>query len=174
MRVLIINGAPRSGKDTFIELLSETGAEVWPYSSIDWVKSKAELLGWDGNKDAVGRKFLSDIKDACTEYRDIPFQQVIKKLNRALQMSIDYFCVNIREPSEIKKLVSYCDGVNIPCYTIRIQNTKAEEAATGLDYTGDSQYMDFDYDFTIPNNSTIGHFRNVIDGLETSINAGAA
>lgn len=169
MIVFIINGAPRVGKDTFIELLQEiTKENVVPYSSIDWVKEKAKNLGWDGVKDTKGRQFLSDIKDACTEYADIPFQKIVALLsvyNCFPSAAPEYFCTNIREPEEIFKLNIWCMQEGIPCCSVWIRRREAEQKAldTGFISNGDTQFMDYDYDWVIHNDGSKEDFRISIE-----------
>jgi len=166
-KVLIINGAPRSGKDTFIDCMQEITDTV-RYSSIDWVKEKAKLLGWDGKKNAKGRRFLSDIKNATTEYNNTPFKEIIKQFDCYPSAQFKFICVNIREPSEIKKLVSYCKNKNIECFTIRIVNDEAEKKAKAFSNTGDNGYMNYNYNYKLENNYTLNSFkRSVFDFYST-------
>lgn len=169
MIVLIINGAPRTGKDTFIKLLQKINKErVIAYSSIDWVKHMAHLMGWDGEKDTKGRQFLSDIKDACTDYADIPFKKIIKTIKAHYEFTAitpKYCCVNIRETLEIQKLVAWCTKENIPCHTVWIRNKKAEQKALDSYFisNGDTQYMDHNYDLVINNDGTLMDFEIEIE-----------
>ena len=64
MKILIINGKPRTGKSIFCNTAFQKCGLVYCFSTIDEVKRLARYLGWDGKKDEKGRKFLSDIKDA--------------------------------------------------------------------------------------------------------------
>jgi len=164
--VLIINGAPRAGKDTFIEILKKDNF-VYDLSSIDWVKTQATALGWRGEKNAKGRAFLSTIKDACTAYNDMPFKSIIHGLLTAKSYNVDLFCTCIREPSEIQKLQDWCDENNQLCCSVWIRNTKAELIASTLKNTGDSQYMNYNYHYQIQNNSKIRDFRErVVEFIE--------
>jgi len=166
MIVLIINGAPGAGKDTFIEILKESNL-VYDLSSIDWIKTQATALGWRGEKNAKGRAFLSTIKDACTAYNDMPFKSIIQGLLTAKSYNVDLFCTCIREPSEIQKLQDWCDENNQLCCSVWIRNTKAELIASTLKNTGDSQYMNYNYHYQIQNNSKIRDFRErVVEFIE--------
>ena len=126
MIVLIINGAPRSGKDTFINTLTwENSGKVIRCSSIDWIKQQALNLGWDGIKDAKGRQFLSNLKNACTNYADIPFVKIIERIltscNRySWEEDNVYLCTCIRETEEIKKLKIRCDENKIHCHMLSV------------------------------------------------------
>lgn len=166
MIVLIINGAPRVGKDTFINLLSKiTEKEIVAYSSIDWVKNTArQIFGWDGTKDTKSRQMLSDLKDLATKWDDIPFRCICTRIGLSLKASIDYFCTNIREPSEIQKLCDWCKTKGIPCYSIWIRRKEAEQKALDNHFfsRGDTQFTEFNYDFIIENQTTIDTFCNNI------------
>jgi predicted kinase len=167
MIVFIINGAPRTGKDTFIHLVKEVSkAKVISYSSIDWVKEMAKKLGWDGVKDAKGRAFLSDLKDACTKYADIPFQKITQLLNiykTVTHNAPKYFCTNVREPEEIQKLVNWCEAQGVSCYTIWVRKLSAEIAAseTAMNHA-DANYMEYGYDWILHNEGTIEEFKHNI------------
>lgn len=168
-KILIINGAPRSGKDTFIDFVSGIKDTI-RYSSIEWVKEKAKLLGWDGKKDIKGRNFLSDIKDAATRYDDKLFKETVSIINYYCYSHFEFICICIREPSEIKKIVDYCKDKNMECYAIIIKNQKAEYDAKKLNNNGDNNYMNFKYDFELENNWTLTSFqRRVINFIEINM-----
>ena len=63
--LIIINGPPRAGKDTFVEMCEEAGARCFNLSTINYIKDLAEELGWDGTKTPKNRKFLSDWMKGC-------------------------------------------------------------------------------------------------------------
>lgn len=175
MIILIINGAPRTGKDTFIELLQNIAVKrVVSYSSIEWVKEMALFMGWDNNKDVKGRRFLSDIKDACTRYADIPFKKITKYINWYKEHPLvapGYICINIREPEEIQKLVDWCKIQNIPCYSIWIRRLSAETTATEtMNNHADTSYMKYAYDYTIQNESTLEDYEKNIKSVIKLIN----
>ena len=114
MKILIINGKGRVGKDTFCQFISEKKGLVYIYSTVDKVKEYAKLLGWDGNKDAKGRKFLSDIKDAMTEYNDGPHQYIVEQIKQVYEKYKDddmirnnlVFLIHSREPDDIERWVN--------------------------------------------------------------------
>ena len=166
MIVLIINGAPRSGKDTFISTLTwEKPGKVIRYSSIDWIKQQALNLGWDGIKDAKGRQFLSDLKNACTNYADIPFKKITERIlsscNRYSQEAgTVYFCTCVREPEEIYKLKIWCNENKIPCHSILIRRKKAEQKALDEEFTssGDTRFLDYSYTRVLWNDGSLDEF----------------
>jgi len=165
MIVLIINGAPRVGKDTFIKLLREiTEKTVTEYSSIDWVKNLAkDAFDWDGTKDAKSRQLLSDLKDLSTAWDDIPFREICKKIRLGEAFETEFFCTNIREPEEIQKLRDWCLWNAVKCFSVWIRQEKAEqEAAKSFTSSGDTQYQNYNYDFVIHNDLGLDDFKTEI------------
>ena len=179
MIVLIINGAPRSGKDTFINTLTwEKPGKVIRYSSIDWIKQQALNLGWDGIKDAKGRQFLSDLKNACTNYADIPFKKITERIlsscNRySWEAGNVYFCTCIREPEEIHKLTTWCNKYGIPCHPILIRRKETEQKAIdkGFISSGDIQFMEYPYPWVIYNDGSVEDFINETIQLMEKVSA---
>ena len=179
MIVLIINGAPRSGKDTFIDILTmENPGRVIRYSSIDWIKQQALDLGWDGIKDAKGRQFLSDLKNACTNYADIPFKKVTERIlsscNRYSQEAgTVYFCTCVREPEEIVKLKIWCNENKIPCHPILVRRKVAEQKALdkGFISSGDVQFINYPYPWVIYNDESLEDFTKEIKQLMEKVSA---
>ena len=49
-------------------------------STVDKVKEIAAECGWDGVKSPKNRKFLSDLKDLLTEWGDVPYKDIERKL----------------------------------------------------------------------------------------------
>jgi hypothetical protein len=148
--IVIINGYPESGKDTFVEfcrdyLCNQLKLGSKEFSSVDNVKIAAEYLGWDRVKNEKGRKFLSDLKDMSTELYDGPFKQIvnfIEKYNHSV------FFIYIREPPEIQKLKDWYEGV-ARVITVFV---KSNQAKTSYSNTGDSGVLNFKYDIEIFNN----------------------
>ena len=86
LSTFIINGAPMSGKDTFVrQLQKEFPDQVVNFSTIDSVKELYKVAGWDGKKDAESRKVLSDMKDYLTKKFDLPFLEVQSKISETLK-----------------------------------------------------------------------------------------
>lgn len=111
MKILIINGKPRTGKTTFCKAATQKCGLVYYYSTIDEVKRLAELIGWDRQKDAKGRKFLSNLKDILTEYTDLPHQHLIKQIQQHCEKYKNtpeiinnlIFLIESREPDDIDR-----------------------------------------------------------------------
>ena len=147
-QIFIINGPPRSGKDTFVDMCrsisDETNGPVFHnISSVDKVKQAAEILGWDGLKDEKGRKFLSDLKDLSTELYDGPLNYMKSKIEK-YPFDIGFF--HVREPSEIHKIVKLFPSAK----TIFIQRE-----TQNFNNHADKNVEMYDYDFYIDNTSSL-------------------
>ena len=94
--IYVVNGAPRSGKDTFCSMIAKFMGEgyVRVYSTADYVKIiAATAFGWNGEKTPRARKFLSDLKDLLTEWNDIPFKDIQKKVYETTE-DWDYYGID--------------------------------------------------------------------------------
>lgn len=172
-KVFIVNGAPRTGKDTFIRFLTEiTEARVCVYSSIDWAKETAlSAFNWNGVKDPRSRKLLSDIKDLGTEWADIPFKRICDMLTKAADNGMEYFCTNIREPQEIQKLQDWCDSQGIFCKSVFIRRLSAEiSAAEEQKNSADVQCMNYDYSYEIRNETDLASFQKETKAFIQKVN----
>ena len=160
MKIFVINGAPRAGKDTFVEQCQKLIGDIrcLNVSTVDFVKQVAMYAGWDGNKTPEARKFLSDLKDIMTEYDNIPF----KKVKRAIEIyrleleeyTSDFYIINsvvfihCREPQEIEKFKK-----ELGAKTLLIRHPDVE----GGDQSNhaDAEVFNYDYDYTIYNDGTL-------------------
>lgn len=166
--LLIINGAPRSGKDLFIsnvlQLLGRVGFIGDRYSSIDYIKKVAlESFAWDGEKDAAGRKLLSDLKDASSAYNDLPADLIHAELARRAVFAKPFtlFCC-MREISEIEKMVKRYQNSNVLVSTVYVQRDTAVKEAMALLNTGDQAALSqqaYNYDYVIYNNKSLRDFK---------------
>lgn len=165
MKIVVINGAPRAGKDTFVEMCKEILGEeyVLNVSTVDFVKSIAYRCGWDGVKDGKNRKFLSDLKDLLTEWGDVPFKKVDTEIE-LFQLDIEEYCgeeglersvafIHCREPEEIQKFKD-----RLHAHTVIVRREQVEnEAQTNH---ADLDVFNFAYDMIIENNGTLDELRD--------------
>ena len=174
MIVLIVNGVPDAGKNTFAETLSKLcNGNLVSYSSIDWVKEKAYELGWDGIKDKKGRQLLNDIKLATIAYADIPTRKVMEEIAKYL-VDVAFMCVDVREPDEIRKLKRACASYDISCFTVLIENNVAEQKRQddGIDNPADSNTHEIPYDIVMKNNGSKDEFQKITKTLFEALQAG--
>lgn len=156
MKILIINGAPRSGKSLFCELCREQlNGWGYEYSTVDFVKEIAAKCGWKGEKTPKNRKFLSDLKDLLTEWNDVPFETVkfyIRNTFLAYEnLGVDtdklVFFIHCREPKEIQKFVDRMGAKALIVRRLEAEEQKQSNHA-------DSNVFNYDYDYVICNNGT--------------------
>ena len=146
--VIIINGYPRSGKDTFIKycdhILHHRCQSSTIISSIDEIERIAHELGWDGKKDSKGRAFLADLKALSIGYYNFPFNFMKEKI---VKCKTDYMFINVREPEEIKKFVDTFGAI-----TVFIHGQWADYR---LSNDADRNVEAYAYDHYINNHSTL-------------------
>ncbi len=153
--VIVVNGKPRVGKDTFVDAcvgeIEANGRGACSYSSVDSIKQAAKMMGWDGVKREEDREFLSQLKDmASKQYNHSMVQQA------QLIFSGDYdviFCM-IREPEEIRNLGLLCEMFPsfITFRAILIKDKESESKE--FDYHSDNDVENYHYDDTIMNHKT--------------------
>lgn len=118
MKIFIVNGTGGSGKTTFEKMVKniaeQEGYDVRAISTIDYVKQMAKKFGWDGGKSLNDRRFLSDLKDALTRWKDVPYQKISDRLEiLKLEQQVDAVFIDCREPDEIKRFVQDYGAITI-------------------------------------------------------------
>lgn len=150
MKILVIvNGFPRSGKDTFIDLALRylwQGGLVYAdkHSTIDSVKDFAKEMGWNGEKTPEMRNFLSELKDLYTKYFDGPLNEIKEQLE-----SDDVLFTCMREPKEIERTVEWAKENGIYIATMLVRRPETEERNHGSH--SDRNVLDYDYQVIVEN-----------------------
>lgn len=162
MKIIVINGFPQSGKDTFVQLCQKKLLWCLNVSTVDFVKEIATRCGWDGEKTPRNREFLSNLKDLLTDWDDVPYKKVEEAI-RSFHATIEMYdfspdealvFIHCREPQEIKKL---CERLNAESLLIR----RAAVEDFNQSNHADEGVLNYNYDYVISNNSTI----EVLDGI---------
>ena len=117
-KVVIINGKPQSGKDTFCKYAQgycddDESANTLIISSVDPLKEMLTQLGWDGTKTDKIRDMLMDMKQLWVQNQDGPTMFLFNNIlgfHKACTGEDNIVFVHIREPEEIKKLVNALTG----------------------------------------------------------------
>lgn len=165
--IFIINGSGGVGKDTFVGLVSTELNDmlkkfhtVVNFSSIDKVKDIAKEIGWNGEKTERDRKFLSDLKILTSEYCDMPFKSMKKKVSEFLKDETNrVLFLHIREPEEIERAVKEFDAK-----TVLITRNSIKKITSNM---ADKNVFNYSYDFTIKNDGTIEDLRDkAVDFLQ--------
>lgn len=152
MKIIILNGTGRSGKDEFVNQL-EKFVTVKRYSTIDKIKNIAiQSFGWNGAKDNKGRKLLSDLKIASIEYNNQPHEDMIKAIESARKEKYDIFTCMIRDIPEIKKACND-ERIKNDIVTVLITSDRTDKIKYGN--VADDNVYDYQYDYCIVNNGTL-------------------
>ena len=162
MKIIVVNGQPRVGKDTFVNFcLDELGSWGMQCSTVDFVKEIAKECGWNGEKTPENRKFLSDLKDLLTKWDDVPYKKVMyeKKIwefsfeGYGISTKDCFFFIHCREPQEIQKFV---DRVGAETVLIRRESVENQEQSNHAD----AEVFNFNYDTVIENNGDLKELRD--------------
>lgn len=202
-KVIIINGSGGVGKDAFAKrVIEETiklakcvvpvenenycvNPEIFyridnittnNISTIDCVKNIAKMFNWNGEKSEKDRKMLSDLKDLMTVYNDYPFKRVTAQITNWLRYDKtrpndmydhSFLFVHCREPKEIERIKNqFPNGT----FTLLVQNPKVAKVT---DNHADREVENYNYDFTVVNDSDLRALRKVaIDFYKKIFNQG--
>jgi hypothetical protein len=152
VKILIINGKGRSGKDEFVNQL-EKYVKVKRYSTVDNIKSIAQrYFYWDGQKDNKGRKLLSDLKIASIEYNNQPHEDMIKAIQEAKKKKYEVFTCMIRDIPEIEKACKD-ERINKDVVTVLISSNRTEGITYGN--VADDNVYNYIYDYYVKNDGTL-------------------
>lgn len=147
-QVIVINAMAQSGKDTFVQLFQKHYKAI-NFSSIDIIRNNAEALGYTGGKTEKDRKFLSDLKKLVGEYNDLPFKSMKKAYDDFMNPSneSEFLFLHIREPEEIERAKKEFNAKTLLIKNNRVDNITSNDS--------DKNVENYNYDFTIKNDSTL-------------------
>ena len=161
-KIFILNGSGGCGKDTLVDMISsEFDGEIINVRSSDEVKRVAKILGWDGNKDDKGRRFLAELMNSVKQYNDGIFNYWCKFIaNNSKKGNVIF--LHVREPEEIYKYVKQFN-----CKTILVRRDKIEVPNNNADLG----VLNFSYDIIIDNNGSLEELRcSAIDFIVKELN----
>lgn len=146
MKIFIVNGTGGSGKTTVEKMIQniaeQNNKKILITSTIDFVKSIAAKIGWDGSKEPKDRRFLSDLKDAMTRWNDVPYQRIKEQIIDCKKEDYEAIFIDCREPEEIKRFVNEYNAT-----TIIVQRGPV----VLLGNHADDNVRNYQYDITIDN-----------------------
>ena len=153
VKVVIVNGAPESGKTTFQEIcrgkLADKGYTTIIKSSVDWVKDIAKYCGWDGTKTESNRRFLSDLKKALTNWDDAVLRDLVNEVDNFYYTRVNcLFFIDIREPEEIDKAKRVFNAS-----TLLVKRPSKDNLVHQND--SDNNVFNYEYDYYIHNDKEI-------------------
>ena len=148
--VVIINGKPRSGKDTFckyiVDYCEKNHKECNVWSTIDREKEiLEEILNRQYNpKNSSDRAFLSELKQLCNTYYDITFND----FKNFIEFYDGIFLIQSREWTEIITFREYCKRNNIDFITLYLTNDNQHyNFMNNSDKNCEKQKEIYDYNF---------------------------
>lgn len=153
-KIFVINGKPRSGKDTVVKMVGDLVKAV-NYDSVGKIKKLALEAGWDGIKDEPARKMLSELKRILKEYNDLPYQWMSTAIANFKQSDNQVMFLHVREPEEIKRLV---DDFNVE--TIFVSRKCIPEINSN---ESDAQVSKFSYDWLISNEGSLDELKKTVE-----------
>ena len=170
--IVIINGAPRVGKDTVCQIAEEILGKSFCHSlsSVDEIKRIALMGGWDGEKNPRSRKFLSDLKDILTEWDDIPVRDIKRKIlefigpveNLGYNTDKNIFFIHTREPKELQRFKDEFGAKTLLIQRPSVENNEQSNHA-------DKEVMNFNYDYIIDNDGTLEDLQKKADSFIINI-----
>jgi hypothetical protein len=160
-KIVIINGYPGSGKDTFIDQCQLLTKNVERISIIDEVKRIARECGWYGLKRPKDRKFLCGLKDLLTEYNDLPIDAVVVAACDFVseENTHNVLFVTMRQPDDIEKfkcvvpeaITLFIERESAKLETQKLNPELKNDAGNGVE--------DYVYDYYISNNGTMDELK---------------
>ena len=152
-KIVIINGVNQSGKDTFIHFVAtNSDLTVKNISTVDKVKEAAVLLGWNMEKDELGRQALHDLKKLGNKY----FNHAIRYVDTCVMTNeFDIMFVHCREVAEIEYF-KRTYGKN--CMSLLVHNDRVKVADNGADQ---DVYKVKHYDWVVYNGATLDDLKEL-------------
>lgn len=156
MKIITFSGRAGAGKNFTASIVEELlNGDTHELAYGNAVKSVALSMGWDGVKDAKGRKLLQSIGEAGRQYNpDIWVNKVIDCIKLINGYNKDaVVCITDARfpPNEIVNLQREFGKENV--LTLKILGRKADMGELENDIS-ETSMDDFEYDFYIDNSST--------------------
>ncbi len=168
MKIILISGKARSGKDTtaelFKEALSEKGSRVLITHYADLLKYICKtFFSWDGVKDIKGRQLLQHVgTDVIRQDDPNLWVDFVLKMLRYSKDLWDYVIVpDCRFPNEI----SVMTDSEFDVVTVRVSRDEREKTLTNEQQSHPSETAldKYDFDVKIYNDGTLDELKYTID-----------
>lgn len=161
--IIIVNGPPRAGKDTFIgfltSILRAKNIDVDAFSSIDPLRDMLTDAGFDlTKKTEADRKLLSVVGAAVEEHSSWRMRQCVNRIDEFAFSLRDpansVIFLHIREPHNIAtiRLWATASKDGHTCSTVLIESIHAEKVTSNA---SDAGVKDMGYDYTVENNGSL-------------------
>jgi len=171
VQIVVINGVGGSGKDTFVDACQKIDKDIYNLSMIDYVKQTASQLGWNGEKDDKGRRFLCDLKGALENFDDSPYKSIQWSIKQIMNSDILNYTdeknsciifIHAREARDIERLVK-----DYNAFTVLIRRPAVEHSHTFTNHADLDVLSYHPYDYIYWNIGTVNKIeKDVKDFLE--------
>lgn len=160
IHIFVLNGSPRSGKDTFCTLMEDHGV-VKHYSYVDFTRTMLDKMRVDYRKKTDrDRQLLETINNALEAYDDIPMKDICENVIYAIAKADFrnlFIFVDIRKPENIKRFIEKFPDAK----TLYIDDGKELSNATESDHS----VKDYDYDYYVMNDGSLGDLKKKVDSF---------
>jgi len=153
-QIIIYNGLPESGKDTFvnycIEFLPKNSAEN--FSIVDPFKNILALFGWGGEKTPEFRKLLCDMENISNDLSEFGIRNLG---SRIINSPKEVFFVAIRKPDRISGFSAYMQNMIFCKITTLLVERPGHTINSSVD--ADNKHIIYNqiYNFKIKNNGSL-------------------
>lgn len=173
--IVVVNGHPRSGKDTAVSFLQDICAKNAIYtdqtSSIEPVFIMLRKAGIKMNRQRLtdaDRDLLAEVGSAVEKHSNFRTNAVFRRAMRHLDDAGTWdavFWVHMREPENIKRLRALAEEAGIKFRTLFVDRPGVREITSNV---ADSSVKGMEYDVTLSNAGTL---KDLKDGCVDALNA---
>lgn len=168
--IVVVNGYPRSGKDTFIAMLRDAAAcPTEEFSSIDPVRQLLSQVVDVSGKTEADRKLLATVGDALEEHSRFRTEACLGAAAlffRTRKHGI-FFC-HIREPRHILHLRRLWRATAFTVTTVLIVGRRAQRVTSN---PADAGVFQMQYDRTVTNDGTLADLRRKAEDFLVDLGA---
>ena len=163
MIVILLSGKAEAGKDTFFTMAEEDCKDkvIKRIAFADALKKVACNMGWDGKKDAAGRRLLQDLGEVGRRYHpDLWVDKTVETLKEFSQTA-DIICfTDCRYPNELAG-IKRVELAGSTVVTVRIERP-GHSIAANQNHISETALDDYSFDYTIVNDGTLADYRRKV------------
>jgi hypothetical protein len=166
--VILINGKPRTGKDTFCYLSKEiVDCPVFSLSSVNCVREIFGILDIEETKTEKQRGQMSELKAYLSKW-NVPNLDIIDRICKIASQHDDFIVfVHVREPENIINLKSVFSKYDpmlriFECKTLLLKRDTDGIFDAKANNDSDNNVDDYDYDVVIENNGSLDDLKEQV------------
>lgn len=167
INAVVINGVPRSGKDTVVEMLKDLLEDkqiiVSSFSMIDCCRKILKILGVEEQKTSEFRDKMASLKDYLQKVR-LPIKEVVRSVSLLDSRNHHVVVIHAREPRDIEELRNtlLLGGLASFVYTVVVNRDTSLIADAQATNHADLGIRNFVYDISIENNGDLTSLRGEV------------